>query len=81
MLFAFEAAFDGCELVVVTNALFFQPFDDLLVGLLDALSLVVLYHDFVQTVLQDPDIFHQWALLDIPSLAVLHLPQHVLQVQ
>lgn len=67
------------QLTVVAHSFFFQPFHYSLVSLLDALRLVVFYHDFIQPILQNPNIPHQWTLLNIPQLVALDLFQLVLQ--
>mmetsp|Transcript_39385 Transcript_39385/g.105159 ORF Transcript_39385/g.105159 Transcript_39385/m.105159 type:complete len:213 (+) Transcript_39385:358-996(+) len=57
-LLGLERALDRGEGVVEAGALVLQALHDLLVGLLDAESLVVLDHGLVQPVLQDPNLPH-----------------------
>mmetsp|Transcript_28181 Transcript_28181/g.93575 ORF Transcript_28181/g.93575 Transcript_28181/m.93575 type:complete len:224 (+) Transcript_28181:1180-1851(+) len=57
-LLGLECVLDGGEGVVEASSLVLQALHDLLVGLLDAESLVVLDHGLVQPVLQDPNLPH-----------------------
>mmetsp|Transcript_117575 Transcript_117575/g.366240 ORF Transcript_117575/g.366240 Transcript_117575/m.366240 type:complete len:314 (-) Transcript_117575:7-948(-) len=57
-LLRLESSLDGDELVVEAVALLLEALDNGLVGLADALGLVVLDHRLVQPVLQDPDLPH-----------------------
>jgi hypothetical protein len=79
MLFAFETGFNCGQLTVVTDPFFLETFDDLFVGLLNGLCLVVLDHNLVKTILEHADGPHHGVLLDVAKFAVLDLLQLVLQ--
>mmetsp|Transcript_5929 Transcript_5929/g.17726 ORF Transcript_5929/g.17726 Transcript_5929/m.17726 type:complete len:297 (+) Transcript_5929:619-1509(+) len=57
-LLCLEGPLDGRELIVKAIALLFEAPDNSLVGLADALGLVVLDHCLVEAVLEDPDLPH-----------------------
>lgn len=78
MFFAFEAPLYGCQLVVVTHPLLFETFDNLLIGLFNGLCLVVLDHHLVESVLEHTNILHEGTLLNVASLAIFDLSQHIL---
>ena len=79
VLFSLEAVFDGGQLTVVAHSFLLEPLDDLLIGLLDGLGLVVLDHHLIEPVLQDADGSHHGVFLDEAQLVVLDLLQLVLE--
>ena len=79
MLLAFETVLDCCELTVIAYPFLLEPFDYLFIGLLDGLSLIILDHDLIEPILQNPDVPHEWALLDLSQLVVFDLLELVLE--
>mmetsp|Transcript_65086 Transcript_65086/g.142707 ORF Transcript_65086/g.142707 Transcript_65086/m.142707 type:complete len:200 (+) Transcript_65086:1129-1728(+) len=59
-LFRLERVFNGTELVIETDPFILQTLHDSLIGLPNALSLVVFDHHLVQTIFQNPDLPHFW---------------------
>lgn len=64
MLFSFETHLNLSQLTIIANSLLFESLNNSLIRGLDGLRLIVLDHDFVESVLEDSDVSHQWALLD-----------------
>lgn len=58
MLLAFQALFDGCELVLVSDPFVLKSLHNHLICFPDALSFVVLDHSFVELVLKHSDLAH-----------------------
>ena len=79
MFLSFEAVLNSSKLTIVAHPLFLQPLDDLLVGLLDGLSLVVLDHDLVESVLKNSDGPHHGIFLDIPKFVILNFLEFILK--
>lgn len=80
MFFSLQATLNCCKLIIISNSLLLQAFNDLLIGFLDRLRLIVFDHNLIKTVFQDSNVLHQWAFLDIASFAVLNLSEHVLEM-
>lgn len=55
VLFPLEAGLNARQLTIITHSFLSQPLDYLLVGLLDGLRLVELYHHLVQPIFQESD--------------------------
>ena len=81
MFLALQACFYDRKLAVIAYSLFPQPLHHLLVCLLDGLSFVVLDHDLIEPVLEDPDVPHQWAFFNEPQLVFFHFLKFILQAE
>jgi hypothetical protein len=66
VLLSLEASLDGCQLAIVPNSFFFESLNDLVVGLLDGLSLIVLDHHFIEPILKQAYSFHHGVFFNIP---------------
>lgn len=78
VLFAFEAGLDGCKLAVISYSFLLEPPDHLIVGLLYGLRFIILDHDLIQPIFQQPDSLHHRILFNIAQLIILHLLQLIL---
>lgn len=79
MLFALETCLNGSQLTIVPYPFFFEPSDNLIIGLLYGLGLIVLDHNLIQPILKQPYSLHHRILLNIPQLVILNLLQFILQ--
>lgn len=79
VLFSFKAGFDGCQLAVVAYSFLLEPPDDLIVGLLYRLRFVILDHDLVQPIFEQPYCFHHGILLNVAQFVILYLLQLILE--
>ena len=79
MFFSLETILDSSQLTIVTHPFLLQSLDHLLVGLLDGLSLVVLNHDLIQSVLKNSDGPHHGIFLDISKFVILNFLEFILK--
>lgn len=79
MLFALKTILNTGKLAVVADSLFFEPSNNLFIGLLDCLCLIELDHHFIQTVLKKANSSHHWILFKEAHFILFNLLELVLQ--
>ena len=79
MFLSLKTILDSSQLTIVAYPFLLQSLDDLLVGLLDGLSLVVLNHDLIESVLKNSDGPHHGIFLDISKFVILNFLEFILK--
>ena len=65
MFFSFQAVLNGHKLTIIAYSLFLEPFNYLLVGLLNRLGFIVFDHDLIKSIFQNPYGPHHRIFLNI----------------
>jgi hypothetical protein len=73
MLLSLEASLDGCQLTIIANSFFLESLDDLIISLLDGLSLIVLDHHLIEPVLEQTYSPHHGVFFNVSQFIVLNL--------
>lgn len=81
MFFSFQAVLNSDKLTVISYSLLFEPFYNLLIGLLNRLGFVIFNHNFVESVFEYADGPHHRIFLNIAKFVVLHFFEFVLQCE